>query len=167
MKISQDALVEFTYTITDQDNNIVEQVDMPVNYIHGRHSGMHEKIEKALENRREGDVIQVTLDPDEGFGPIDPSMIFEDDIANVPEQVRHLGAEAEFHNDRGETRTFRVTRIENGKITMDGNHPLAGKAIRFTLKIIQVRPATEAELSGQAPTGQAAAPPDAEPPTLN
>ncbi len=167
MKITQDALVEFTYTITDDDNNVIEQVDLPVNYIHGHDSGMHEKIEKAMENRRAGDLVKVSLDPDEGFGPRDPALIFEDDIANVPEEVRRIGAVAEFHNDRGDTRTFRVTRIEEGRITMDGNHPLAGKAITFTLKILQVRPATEAELSGQAPTGQAAVPVDNKPPTLN
>ena len=168
MKITQDMLVEFTYSITDANNQIIEQIDLPANYIHGRHSGMHDKIEKALEGRREGDILKITLAPDEGFGPRDPNLVVVEKFSQVPPEVCHIGAEAKFHNDRGELKTFRVTDISNGKVTLDGNHPLAGQPITFTVRILKVRPATQAELSGQTPTGIApAGTDDNPPPTLN
>lgn len=166
-QIKQDLLVEFTYSIADDTGNIVEQVVLPVNYIHGRSSGMHQKIEIALEGKREGDLLTVDLTPEEGFGPADPDLIIRDNLANVPEQFHEIGAEAEFRNDSGSSKTFRVTKIENGKIELDGNHPMAGKAVSFNLQILQVRPATFEELSGAIPTGQAAGTPSNTPPTLN
>ena len=114
-----------------------------------------------------GDEVVVELTPDDGFGDHDPSMLFEDDLQNVPPEYRMIGAEAEFHNDRGEARTFRVTKIEDGRITLDGNHPLAGQTIWFHLNILAIRDATADELSGAVPTGQDASLPTDTPPTLN
>lgn len=162
MKISNDSLVEFTYSITDQNNNIVEEVEQPVIYVHGRQRGLHGKIETAMEGCRAGDMIKVDLDPDEGFGPVDPKLIITEDIANIPEQFLTIGAETEFQNDRGESKTFRVTKISDGKITFDGNYPLAGQSVTFTLKILDVRIATEAELNDQDTSV-----PASKPPTLN
>ncbi|MGF1644421.1 MAG: peptidylprolyl isomerase [Thiotrichales bacterium] len=153
--IRKHKLVEFTYRILDEHGRVLEQVDLPFNYIHGRDSGMHEKIERAMEGHRAGDTVTVRLDPSDGFGEADPNLIFTDDIDNVPEEFRRVGAEVEFRNDRGETKTFRVTEREDGKLTFDGNHPLAGKPIEFNLEILQVRDATADELSGLVPTGQA------------
>ncbi len=167
MKITQDMLVEFTYSITDANKQLIERIDQPANYIHGRHSGMHDKIVKAMEGRREGDILNVTLAPDEGFGPRDPNLVVVEKLSNVPPDIRRVGAEAQFHNDRGELKTFRVTDISNGQVTLDGNHPLAGQPITFSIRILTVRPATPAELSGQTPTGIAPAAPNDDPPTLN
>ncbi len=64
----------------------------------------------------------------------------------MPEQFRYLDAEVDFQNDRGEVRQFRVTKIENGKLTLDGNHPLAGKHLIFTINIVSVRDATPEEI---------------------
>lgn len=165
--IAKDKLVEFTYRIVDAQGDVKEQVDLPLTYIHGHSSGMYPKVEQALEGKRAGEEVVVDLTPDEGFGERDPSMTFEDDIQNVPPEFRMIGAEAEFHNDLGEARSFRVTKIENGRITMDGNHPLAGQTISFHLNILAVRDATPEELSGAVPTGQAASLPTDTPPTLN
>ncbi len=165
--ITKDKLVEFTYRIVDEQGDIREQVDLPLTYIHGRESGMYPKIEQALEGKQVGDEVVVELTPDDGFGDHDPGMLFEDDLQNVPPEYRMIGAEAEFHNDRGEARTFRVTKIENGRITLDGNHPLAGQTIWFHLNILAIRDATADELSGAVPTGQAANSPTDTPPTLN
>ncbi len=165
-RIAPGKLVEFTYTITDEDGTLVEQVDFPLNYIHGHDSGLHDRIEQALAGHVTGDAVRVTLAPEEGFGPRDPTLLYSDAIENVPEEFRHLGAEARFRNEHGEERTFRVVSIQDGRITLDGNHPLAGKRVTFTLHILQVRDATPQELSGQVPTGQAAGPMTT-PPTLN
>ena len=67
----------------------------------------------------------------------------------MPEQFRYVGAEVEMHNDRGEAKTFRVSTIGSGKLTVDGNHPFAGKHLTFKVRILDVRDATVDELTGQ------------------
>jgi len=144
--ITKDKVVAVTYTIEDDKGNIVERIDLPVHFIQGRESEIIKKIEDALEGHKIGDVVQVALTPEEGFGVHQPELAFEDDINNVPPQFHQIGAEVEFQNDHGETKIFRVTKIENGKLTVDGNHPFAGINIIYNLTITEVRDATEAEL---------------------
>ena len=82
---------------------------------------------------------------EQGFGPHDPSLTFTDDIDNVPPQFRQVGAEVQMQNDQGETRSFHVTRVEGGKVTVDGNHPFAGKVLTVRARIEEVRDAREGE----------------------
>ncbi len=145
-KISKNKFVSLTYTITDENNNILERIDMPVQYIQGVKSQVIEKIENALDGHKEGDLVHVTLSPEEGFGPHQPELTFSDDINNVPPQFHSIGAEVEFQNDQGESKIFRVTHIEDGKLTVDGNHPLAGKKITYNVTVTKVRDATADEL---------------------
>jgi len=146
-KICQNKAVQFTYTITDDVGNVVEQVDLPVNYVHGASSmGLIERIERALEGCSEGDSIEVELPPAEGFGDYDPNLTFTDDLENVPPQFRSIGAQVEMANAEGESKTFVVSKIEGDKLTVDGNHPLAGKIATFKVKILEVRDATSDEI---------------------
>lgn len=148
--IKRDKFVSLTYTITDENDEILERIDMPVNYVHGRDSQVIEKVEKALEGCAQGDEISVELSPDEGFGEHQAELTFIDQIDNVPPEFRHIGAEVEFQNDKGESRMFRVTKIENGKLTVDGNHPFAGKVITYNIKVGVVRNATPDEIANGA-----------------
>ncbi len=144
--ITRDKFVSLTYTITDENDEILERIDMPVNYVHGRDSQVIEKVEQALEGCAQGDEISVELSPDEGFGEHQPELTFTDDIDNVPHEFRYVGAEVEFQNDKGESRMFRVSKIEDGKLTVDGNHPFAGKVITYNIKVHNVRDATPDEI---------------------
>lgn len=145
-KISKNKFVALTYTITDEDNNILERIDMPIHYIHGSKSQLIEKIEAALEGHQADDIVHVSLGPEEGFGPHQPKLTFTDDINNVPPQFHSIGAEVEFQNDMGESKIFRVTEIADGKLTVDGNHPFAGKTITYNITVKEVRDATASEL---------------------
>lgn len=145
-QIKKDKYVELTYAILNAQDEIKERVDIPVKYIHGRDSGLFPQIENALEGHAKDDQVEVFLTEREAFGPSDPNLIFTDDIANVPPQFHQIGAEVEMQNDRGEAKQFVVTKIENGKLTVDGNHPLAGQTIKFVVTIGEVRDATEEEL---------------------
>ena len=148
--IKRDKFVSLTYTITDKNGEILERIDMPVNYVHGRDSQVIDKVEEALEGCAQGDEISVELSPDEGFGEHQPELTFIDNIENVPPEFRHIGAEVEFQNDKGESRMFRVTRIEDNKLTVDGNHPFAGKVITYNIKVTTVRDATPDEIANGA-----------------
>lgn len=144
--IEKNKFVSLTYSITDETNEILERIDLPVPLILGHNSQLIEKIEQALIGKKQGDQISVTLTAEEGFGPHIPELTFTDDLENVPPEFQHIGAEVQFQNDQGETKEFRVTRIENGKLTVDGNHPLAGKAITYNVTIVEVRDPTPEEM---------------------
>ena len=149
-RIALNKLVAITYTIKDEQGELLEHSDMPISYIHGGRSDLFEKIETELTGHQVGDVIDVVLPPEEGFGPYDPGMTFTDDVVNVPAQYCQIGAEVEMKNDLGESRMFYVTRIEDGKLTLDGNHPFAGKTLTFTVKVEDVRDAAPADLMDAA-----------------
>ena len=152
--------VYFTYSITDESGEIVEQSDLPIGYVHGVDSDIIEKLEKMMDGRSIGDKIEVMLTPEEGFGETDPDLTFTDDLANVPPQFHQVGAEVEMQNDQGDVKKFIVAKVENGKLTVDGNHPLAGKNITFHITITDIRDADPQEI-------QAGKPVDSIPPMLH
>ena len=144
--IRQNKLVEFTYRIMDEGGQVLEQIDLPVSYVHGSEFGLWQRIEAAMENRRAGDTVEVLVEPDDAFGDLDPGLRLTQSLSDVPEQFHHIGAEADFENEIGEIHRFRVTSIEGDKLILDGNHPLAGKTLKFFLNILKVRDATEEEI---------------------
>jgi len=144
--ITKDKVVTVSYRIEDESGETVEAVETPVSYLHGRNSGLFEKVEEALDGQAVGDVVSVTLTPEDGFGDWDPERTFTDAIENVPPEYRKLGAVAEFHNDMGDTLQMTVTHVDSGTVTLDGNHPLAGKTVTFHVKVLDTRDATPDEL---------------------
>jgi FKBP-type peptidyl-prolyl cis-trans isomerase SlyD len=148
--ITNGKLVSLTYSIRDEHGNILEQHDLPVNYIHGGHNELIGGMDRAVAGKRAGDRVEIKLSPEDGFGPHDPSLTFTDDIENVPPQFRVLGAEVPMQSESGEVKTFYVTRIERGRLTVDGNHPFAGKSLKVHVDIKEVRDPTPRELSEDA-----------------
>jgi FKBP-type peptidyl-prolyl cis-trans isomerase SlyD len=145
-KIANNKAVYITYEIRDEAGTTVERSDIPIAYVHGDRSPLLKKLEHSLSGHVPGDTLEVMVSPEEGFGYHDPSLTFTDDIGNVPPDVRLVGQEVLFENERGEQRTFKVTRIENGKLTIDGNHPLAGQTVKFIVSVVKVRDATPDEI---------------------
>lgn len=131
--------VALTYTIVDQGGDVVEQHDVPLGFVFGSDTELIGSMDKAVAGKSVGDQVEVRVSPEDGFGPHDPSLTFTDSIDNVPQQFRQLGAEVQMQNDQGETKVFYVTRIENGEVTIDGNHPLAGKELTVRVVITEVR----------------------------
>jgi len=149
--------VSLTYAISDTDGNVLEQSDLPVNYIHGGETELIGGMDKAVAGKGVGDEVTIQVSSQDGFGDHDPNLTFTDDIENVPPQYRQLGAEVQMQNEAGEVKSFFVTKIENGKLTVDGNHPLAGKELVVKVKILEVRDATQEDamhigVPGQSPT---------------
>jgi FKBP-type peptidyl-prolyl cis-trans isomerase SlyD len=149
--------VSLTYSICDVAGNVLEQSDLPVNYIHGGETELIGGMDNAVAGKGPGDEVSISVSPEDGFGPHDPNLTFTDDVENVPPQFRQLGAEVQMQNESGEVKSFFVTKIENGKLTVDGNHPLAGKELKVHVKILEVRDATQDDAmnigaQGQSPT---------------
>jgi FKBP-type peptidyl-prolyl cis-trans isomerase SlyD len=149
--VSQHKAVFFTYKITDETGEIVEQSDLPIGYVHGANSEIVKKLEQNMEGCSIGDHIEVQLTPEEGFGVVDPELTFTDDLKNVPPEFHHVGAEVEMQSDEGEVKKFQVSKIENGQLTVNGNHPLAGKHVTFNIIITEIRDAAMEEIHSGRP----------------
>jgi FKBP-type peptidyl-prolyl cis-trans isomerase SlyD len=139
--------VSITYTMRDAEGNVVEQSDLPVSYIHGGSTELIGGMDRALAGKQVGDEVEMSVPAGDAFGPHDPSLTFTDDLANVPPQFRYLGAEVQMQNEAGDVKTFYVTRIEDGRLTVDGNHPLAGKPLQVRMTVREIRDPTPAELA--------------------
>jgi len=149
--------VELTYKVTDRKSgHVLTRVEFPLGYVHGHNEILSPSVHRALEGRSAGDVIEVPIDGNQIFGPRDESLVFTDSIENVPEEYRQVGTSILMENDRGQTRSFLVTWMDDDKLTVDGNNPLCGREVVFTLEILTVRDATDEETRvGQAITANA------------
>jgi len=144
--IQDGKFVELTYKVTDKKSrHVLTRVDFPLGYVHGHNEILSPSIHKELEGRSVGDVIEVPIDGNQIFGPRDESLVFTDRIENVPEEYRQVGGSILMENDKGQTRNFIVTWMDDEKLTVDGNNPLCGREVVFTLEILAVRDATDEE----------------------
>ncbi len=138
--------VELTYKVTDKRlGHVLTRVEFPLGYVHGHNEILAPSIHMQLEGKSAGDVIEVPLDGNQIFGPRDESLVFSDDIENVPEEYRQVGTSILMESDSGQTRSFLVTHLDDERLTVDGNNPLCGREVVFTLEILTVRDATDAE----------------------
>lgn len=138
--------VELTYKVTDKKSgHVLTRVDVPLGYVQGHNEILAPSIHKELEGKSVGDVIEVPIDGNQIFGPRDESLVFTDHIENVPEEYRQIGTSILMENDKGQTRSFVVTRMDDETLTVDGNNPLCGREVVFTLEILTVRDATDEE----------------------
>ena len=138
--------VELTYQVTDRKSgHVLTAVEFPLGYIHGHNEILAPSVHKELEGKRAGDVIEVPIDGNRIFGPRDESLVFTDDVENVPEEYRQVGTSILMENDKGQTRSFLVTRVDDETLTVDGNNPLCGREVVFRLEALTVRDATDEE----------------------
>ena len=138
--------VELTYKVTDKKTgHVLTRVEFPLGYVHGHNEILAPSVHRELEGKAAGDVIDVPIDGNQIFGPRDESLVFSDRIENVPEEYRQVGTSILMENDRGQTRSFLVTHLDDETLTVDGNNPLCGREVVFTLEILTVRDATEEE----------------------
>jgi FKBP-type peptidyl-prolyl cis-trans isomerase SlyD len=144
--IGDGKLVELTYKVTDRKSgHVLTRVEFPLGYVHGHNEILAPSVHKALEGKRVGEVIEVPIDGNQIFGPRDESLVVTDRIENVPEEYRQVGTSILMENDKGQTRSFLVTRLDDETLTIDGNNPLCGRAVVFALEILSVRDATDEE----------------------
>ena len=138
--------VELTYKVTDRKSgHVLTRVEFPLGYVHGHNEVLAPFVHKALEGKSAGEVIEVPIDGNRIFGPRDESLVFTDRLENVPEEYRQIGTSILMENDQGQTRSFLVTRMDDETLTVDGNNPLCGREVVFTLEILTVRDATDEE----------------------
>lgn len=147
MKITKNKAVLITYSVKDDDGNIVDQSapDNPLQYYHGN-GQLIPGLEKELEDKEEGDMFEVSVSPLEAYGEYDKSLVTDvprsqfDGVDEIQVGMKFQAASA-----MGVS-IVTVTKVTDDMITIDANHELAGKTLHFTVKVVQVRDADEEEL---------------------
>ena len=138
--------VELTYKVIDRKSgDVLTCVEFPLGYVHGYNEVLAPFVHRALKGKSAGDVIEVPIDGNRIFGPRNESLVFTDRIENVPEEYRQVGTSILMESEKGQTRSFIVTRMDDETLTVDGNNPLCGREVVFTLEILTVRDATDDE----------------------
>ena len=139
--------VELTYKITDKKSGaVLTEVEFPLGYVHGQNEVLAPFVHSQLEGKSAGEVIDVPIDGNAIYGPRDENLVFTDRIENVPEEFRKIGTSILMESETGQTRSFLVTRMDDQTLTVDGNNPLCGREVIFTLEILNVREPTAEEL---------------------
>lgn len=146
MKIAKDTAVTLQYRVADANGRLIEQSKDPMVYLHGGYDNTLPKIEQALDGHEVGYETTLQLQPEDAFGLRDESLVRVIPKSEFPPGVK-VGGQLEGRTDDGQPRVFHVMKIKGPEVHLDGNHPLAGKALRFTLKVTGVRAATAEEIA--------------------
>ena len=147
MNIGHNRVVSLSYALYDVDGNLIEKAQQPLVYLHGGYSGVFPLVEQALEGKAVGEACAVRLTPADAFGEYDAELMRVETRDKFPAEVS-VGMQFEGESSKaGETVVYTVTDIADGKVVVDGNHPLAGQTLNFECTIAEVRAATQEELS--------------------
>jgi FKBP-type peptidyl-prolyl cis-trans isomerase SlyD len=148
MIIAKDSVVSLNYELFDSEGELLEQVETPISYLHGGYDGIFPLVEEALQGKKTGDQCSVTMQPDDAFGEYDHSLVEVEARSSVPKEVA-VGMQFEGGPegaDDDDYLLFTVVDVTDDEVTVDGNHPLAGKTLTFNCTVTGVRQATAEEL---------------------
>lgn len=144
MQITKHKVAAIHYTLRDNEGNVLDSSEGrdPLYYIQGV-GNLISGMEEGLEGKSKGDKLNIKVAPDKGYGELDESL-----VQKVPKQAfgdQEVKTGMRFHTDRGQVVT--VTEVGIETITVDGNHPLAGVELNFSVEVMDVRNATQEEIS--------------------
>lgn len=145
MKIEKDTVVTLQFKVAEANGKLIEQSKEPMVYLHGGYDNTLPKIEEALEGKQPGDTVNLQLKPGDAFGLRDESLVRTIPKKDFPPGVK-VGGQLEGRTDDGTPHVFHVMKIKGDTVHLDGNHPLAGRELRFALKVTGVRAATAEEI---------------------
>lgn len=148
MKIAKDSVVSLLYELFDTEGELLEKLDEPVSYLHGGYDGIFPLVEEALHGKAVGDKCSVTMKPDDAFGEYDHQLVEVEKRSSFPKDVA-VGMQFEGGPDDSDEDDFilyTVVDVTDDEVTVDGNHPLAGKTLTFNCTVTGVRAATAEEL---------------------
>ncbi len=148
MRIAKDTVVSLNYELFDSTGELLEQIETPISYLHGGYDGIFPLVEEALQGKDVGDKCSVTMQPDDAFGEYDHGLVEVESRSSFPKDVvvgmQFEGGPEDADDD--DYLLFTVVEVTDDEVTVDGNHPLAGKTLTFNCTVTGVRPATAEEL---------------------
>jgi FKBP-type peptidyl-prolyl cis-trans isomerase SlyD len=148
MQIAQDSVVSIHYTLTSDSGEVIDSSSGadPLTYLQG-HGNLIPGLERELEGKKSGDKLNVRIAPTDGYGEMDDTLVQDVPraaFAGAPDI--QVGMQFQAQSNHG-PRTVTVTKVATDVVTVDGNHPLAGKHLNFAVEIMEVRAASEEELA--------------------
>jgi FKBP-type peptidyl-prolyl cis-trans isomerase SlyD len=120
MQIAKDTVVSLDVRLSDVHGNLIQQSAEAVQYLHGDYGGIFPLVEEALQGRQPGEAVEVHLEPEDAFGDYDAELVSLEQRGKFPPA--------------------------GDQVVLDGNHPLAGVALKFACTVVAVRAATEGEI---------------------
>jgi FKBP-type peptidyl-prolyl cis-trans isomerase SlyD len=148
LQIGKDTVVALTYRLTTLDGEMLEEAlaESPAVYLQGGYDGIFPRVEAALEGQAAGTELDLVLEPDDAFGEYDAELVRIEPIDAFPEEVK-IGMQLEGASEDGEhVMLYTVTDVADGKVVVDGNHPLAGQSLRLQCVVQSVRMASAEEV---------------------
>ena len=146
MKIEKDTVVTIRCRIADDKGQLIQDGKEPLSYLHGGYDNTFPKIEEALDGRAVGDQLALTLAPADAFGERDESLLRTIPKSEFPPGVK-VGGQLELPGPQGEPHPFTVVKIKGPQVILDGNHPLAGRTLKLTIAVTEVRMASGEEIA--------------------
>ena len=140
MQVGRDTVVCLRIEMYDAHGALLHAPEEPHTYLHGGYGGLLDALERALEGKSPGESVRVQLEPEQAFGEYDAELVRVEPAGRYGEGVE-VGMEIE-----EDERLYTVTDLAEGSVVLDGNHPLAGMALRFACEVITVRSASPEEI---------------------
>ena len=150
MNITAPCVVSLVWRLEDTEGHLIDELKEPVEFFFGG-DDLLEKVEEVLTGQETGFESMLHLEPEHAFGDYDPELVFFEERSIFPEQV-DPGMQFDGMPDGAKTQgmpedaIYTVTEVYPTHVVLDGNHPLAGIALRLDLKVLDVREATEEEI---------------------
>lgn len=144
MQISKNKVASIHYTLRDNQGTVIDSSEgrEPLNYLHGA-GNLILGMEEGLEGKAKGDKLKLKIEPSKGYGEKDDTL-----VQQVPRSAfggQEVKTGMRFSTNQGGVVT--VTKVGLDSITVDGNHPLAGVELNFDVEVMDVRNATQDEIS--------------------
>ena len=159
MEITSDCVVALTWTLKDTLGEVLDELDEPVEFLMGGND-LLPKIEHALMGHGVGAKLDLHLEPEDAFGDFQEELLFLEPKDLFPAEIQEgmtiegSALPAACNPEAPRNALYTITEIYPEHVVLDGNHPLAGIALRLSLRINQIRSATEQELqAGTCGTG--------------
>ena len=144
MQITQDTAVTLKYQVTSLAGKPLDSGHL--SYLHGGYENIFPKVEAALDGQAVGFAVKLDLSAEDAFGERDESLVRVIPKTEFPPGVK-VGGQLQGAGDDGQPRVFNVVKIKGPEVHLDGNHELAGQALRFSCTVTDVRAATAEEIS--------------------
>lgn len=143
MTVSDGKTISMEYTLTLENKEVLDTNvgGEPLSFTQGSHE-IIPGLESALQGMKAGESKQVTVEPEQAYGEVNPKAIQEVPIEQIPPDARKVGVQLQGKDGQGRMVTPKVTEVKEQVVVLDFNHPLAGKTLYFDVKILDVKTAT-------------------------
>lgn len=147
MNISADKVITINYVLKDKEGELIDKSDdATFAYLHG-HSNIIPGLENALEDKSKGDSFSLVLEPKDAYGEYNPEITQVIPRSSFGDAELEIGMQFHAESDNGHPVLITISEINGDDITIDGNPPLAGVTLHYDVEVMDVREATEEELS--------------------